>query len=513
MRVATHRFLIPTTHGIYLPWALFFAAVLLFSGCRVKQKILQDPSLPLKREVRAAWLPTVFRTEYSTPNGKQILEQRIRNLAAMGCNVIIFQVRPESDAFYRSDIEPWSRFLSGIQGVAPTPEWDPLQTATELCHQSGMELHAWINPYRAATRADQYLAPGHPHQTHPEWFVTYNNQLLYNPALPESRRHICRVVRDVVMRYDVDAIHLDDYFYPYPVTGLPFPDEADFQRYGIPQGYTAATKEDWRRHNVNMLMRDLKTTLLTSKPWVRLGISPFGIYRNKRSWNKGSETSGLQNYDDLYADVLAWIEAGWVDYIAPQVYWNAGHRAADYDILTSWWGAQRRSNTQLYIGQDVKRTMEGGQLAHKLTRSRIHSQGNIWWPAEELFRNTGGVADSLRNSYQRYRAIPHAFNHMYRKAPKPIPKLYAEWTPQGYYLMWEDIRRPEDPVMPYYYALYAFPKGIRVNIRDSRYLVQISPTAYYRLPYRSGKQKYTYVVTTLNRFWNESKPRRITVRL
>ncbi len=513
MRVATHRFLIPATHRIYLLWALFFVTTTFFPGCRVRQKYLSDPTLPAKREVRAAWLPTVFRTEYCTPNGKQVLEQRIRSLAAMGCNVIIFQIRPESDALYLSDIEPWSRFLSGTQGIAPTPEWDPLQTAMELCHQLGMELHAWINPYRAATHADQYLASNHPYRLHPEWFVTYNNQLLYNPAMPESRRHICRVVRDIVMRYDVDAIHLDDYFYPYPVAGLPFPDEADFQRYGIPQGYTAATKRDWRRNNVNMLMRDLKNTLMATKPWVRLGISPFGIYRNKRSWSGGSETSGLQNYDDLYADVLAWVREGLVDYIAPQIYWNAGHRAADYDVLTIWWGKLQRKHTQLYIGQDVKRTMEGRQLQHKLSLSRRNSQGNVWWPAEELLRNTGGILDSLQIRYQRYRALPHAFDHMHHQAPKPIPKLHAEWTPEGYYLMWEDIRNPEDPVMPYYYALYAFPKGVRVNIQDSRYLVQVSPMAYYRLPYRFGKQKYTYVVTTLDRFWNESKPRRIAVRL
>lgn len=502
-----------TSHKIAaILWAFFIMVV--FAGCGTRRKVLPEPAKPVKREVRAAWLPTIFRTEYSSAGSEgtqKILEQRIRELHRLGCNVIIFQVRPESDAFYRSKHEPWSRFLTGMQGMAPNPEWDPLSFVVKLCHQLGMELHAWINPYRAASNINVPLSSKHPYNVHPEWFVTYNNQLLYDPGVPDCRKHICNVVRDIVMNYDIDAIHLDDYFYPYPAGGLPFPDDRSFALYG--NGYTQATKGDWRRTNVNKLMGEIKSTLLYTKPWVRLGISPFGIYRNRRSWAKGSTTSGLQNYDDLYADVLEWINRGWVDYIAPQIYWNKGTKAADYDVLTTWWGNLHLHNTQLYIGQDVKRTMDGRQLHHKLALSRRHSHGNVWWPGDELIRNYKGVADSLATRYQHFKALPYAYSSLHNGRPKPVPSLHAEWVSEGYVLMWEDLRQPNDPVEPFYYAVYAFPKGVKPDVENSRFLVQVSTAPYYVLPYKNGQLSYTYLVTAIDRFWNESKPAKINLKL
>ena len=259
---------------------------------------VQPGSAYPKREFRAAWIQSVngqFRG-MPTEKLKQNLIGQLNSLQKAGINAIIFQVRPEADALYASRLEPWSRFLTGVQGKAPEPYWDPMQFMIDECHKRGMEFHAWINPYRTKTTLKSELAPNHVYNVHPEWFVTYGDQLYFDPALPESRRHICMVVSDIVSRYDVDAIHMDDYFYPYPIKGKDFPDDASFARFG--GGFS--NKGDWRRSNVNVLIKKLHETIREIKPWVKFGVSPFGIYRNESSDPLGSKTKGLQNYDDLY---------------------------------------------------------------------------------------------------------------------------------------------------------------------------------------------------------------------
>ena len=310
---------------------LLLLALLLVVG--VRAQVPSGNKYP-KREFRGAWIQAVngqFRG-IPTERLKQILISQLNSLQEAGINAIIFQVRPEADALYASQHEPWSRFLTGTQGQMPSPMWDPMQFMIEECQKRNMEFHAWINPYRVKTSLKNKLAPEHIYHQHPEWFVTYGDQLYFDPALPESREHICKIVTDIVSRYDVDAIHMDDYFYPYPVNGLDFPDDASFARYG--GGFT--NKADWRRSNVNVLIKKLHETIRGIKPWVKFGISPFGIYRNQKSDPLGSNTNGLQNYDDLYADVLLWAREGWIDYNIPQIYWEIGHKAADYETLVKW---------------------------------------------------------------------------------------------------------------------------------------------------------------------------------
>ena len=221
--------------------------------------------------------------------------RKLNYLQKCGINAIIFQVRPEADAFYKSDIEPWSRFYTGRQGLAPAGDFDVTAFLIEECHKRNMEFHAWLNPYRASTAGNTRFADSHIYNKHPEWFVTYNKQILFDPGLPESRQFICRVVRDIVSRYDIDAIHMDDYFYPYPVAGMPFPDDKSFQKYGLNKRYKVSQRAEWRRENVNKLIREIKRTILLSKPWVRFGISPFGIYRNKKSTPDGSGNNNLRD--------------------------------------------------------------------------------------------------------------------------------------------------------------------------------------------------------------------------
>ena len=338
---------------------------------------VQTGSAYPKREFRAAWIQSVngqFRG-MPTEKLKQNLIGQLNSLQKAGINAIIFQVRPEADALYASRLEPWSRFLTGVQGKEPEPYWDPMQFMIDECHKRGMEFHAWINPYRTKTTLKSELAPNHVYNIHPEWFVTYGDQLYFDPALPESRRHICMVVSDIVSRYDVDAIHMDDYFYPYPIKGKDFPDDASFARFG--GGFS--NKGDWRRSNVNVLIKKLHETIREIKPWVKFGVSPFGIYRNESSDPLGSKTKGLQNYDDLYADVLLWAREGWIDYNIPQIYWHIGHPVADYETLVKWW-ARNTENRPLFIGQSVMNTVQNAdpknpsinQLPRKMALQRAY---------------------------------------------------------------------------------------------------------------------------------------------
>ena len=463
-----------------------------------------------KREFRGAWIQTAFQGEYKEMTPAQMRKSFIKKLnylQACGINAIIFQVRPEADAFYKSDIEPWSRFYTGQQGKAPAGNFDPMAFLIEECHKRNMEFHAWLNPYRVSTSGNTVFAENHIYYQHPEWFVTYNKQILFDPGLPDSRKFICKVVRDIVTRYDVDAIHMDDYFYPYPVAGLSFPDDRSFQKYGLRKGYTEAQRADWRRENVNTLIREIKRTILLVKPWVRFGISPFGIYRNKRSTQdgSGSDTKGLQNYDDLYADVTYWVKQGWIDYNMPQIYWEIGHPAADYITLIKWWN-KHAGDRHLYIGQDVARTMKAEQLTRKMRYERALSQidGNCFWPANEILWNNNGVADSLKRNYHKYPALIPAYTFMHDRAPKEVSKLKAEWTPDGYILHWQAEQSAVNPELPVYFVIYRFGAKEEVNLQDPSKIVATTRNCYYQLPYDKGKQKFRYVVTAVDRFHNES---------
>lgn len=373
-----------------------------------------------KREFRGAWIHTVGQSRYMEMNRdamQDYFDQMLDSLQHIGINAVIFQVRPTADAFYRSELEPWSKYLTGKQGVAPEPLWDPLQYMIEQCHARNMELHAWLNPYRVGTNADEPLAASHIYHKHPEWFVRYGRQLYFDPGLPECRRFIGRVVDDIVSRYDVDAIHMDDYFYPYPIAGSEFPDENSYARYG-----NGMDRGDWRRENVNALIKELHKIIKSRKPWVRFGISPFGIYRNQKSDPDGSATNGLQNYDQLYADVLLWTRNGWVDYMLPQLYWEIGHQAACVETLIYWWN-NHANGRHLYIGQDVARTMNATdvnpiytQLNHKMQLSRYldHVGGNCFWPGYSLLENYKGIADDLKGYYHAG-SLPYPGLYVYRQ--------------------------------------------------------------------------------------------------
>ena len=473
---------------------------------------VQTGSAYPKREFRAAWIQSVngqFRG-MPTEQLKQNLIGQLNSLQKAGINAIIFQVRPEADALYASRLEPWSRFLTGVQGKAPEPYWDPMQFMIDECHKRGMEFHAWINPYRTKTTLKSELAPNHVYNIHPEWFVTYGDQLYFDPALPESRRHICMVVSDIVSRYDVDAIHMDDYFYPYPIKGKDFPDDASFARFG--GGFS--NKGDWRRSNVNVLIKKLHETIREIKPWVKFGVSPFGIYRNESSDPLGSKTKGLQNYDDLYADVLLWAREGWIDYNIPQIYWHIGHPVADYETLVKWW-ARNTENRPLFIGQSVMNTVQNAdpknpsinQLPRKMALQRAYQTigGSCQWPASAVVENAGKYRDALIAEYHKYPALPPVFDFMDNEAPAKVRRMKSVWTEDGYILFWTAPKYKEEMNRAVQYVVYRFNDKEKVNIDDPSHIVAITRDNFYKLPYEDGKTKYRYVVTALDRLHNESK--------
>ncbi|MDR0976282.1 MAG: family 10 glycosylhydrolase [Prevotellaceae bacterium] len=465
-----------------------------------------------KREFRAAWMQTVngaYRG-MSTEAMKQTLINQLNSLQGAGINAIIFQVRPEADALYHSELEPWSRFLTGVQGLAPQPDWDPMSFMIEECHRRSMEFHAWINPYRVKTTLKSELAPTHIYYKHPEWFVTYGDQLFFDPALPESRDWICRVVSDIVSRYDVDAIHMDDYFYPYPISGTAYPDDESFARYGA--GF--ANKGDWRRDNVNQLIRRLHETVRALKPWVKFGVSPFGVYRNESSDPLGSRTQALQNYDDLYADVLLWARKGWIDYNIPQIYWQIGHPRADYGVLVEWW-SRHAENRPLFIGQSVTNTVQyadpqrsdTNQTTAKFRLQRLYQSigGSCQWPASAVIENAGGYRDSLVTEYHRYPALVPVFDFIDDVAPDKVRKVKPVWTADGYLLFWTAPKYKDEMQRAVQYVVYRFDDKEKVNLNDASHIVAVTRDPFIKLPYENGKTKYRYVVTALDRLHNESR--------
>ncbi len=471
-----------------------------------------------KREFRGAWIQCVngqFKG-MSTEAMQRTLTYQLNELQKDGCNAIIFQVRPECDALYESSIEPWSYYLTGEQGSRPYPYWDPLKWMVDECHKRGMELHAWINPYRAKTKTAHGNARNHVVVQHPEWTFQYDGLTLLNPALQECRDYICNVARDIVTRYDVDGFHIDDYFYPYPVAGVQIPDDAQYRANSNGIG----NRGDWRRFNVNLFIEQLYKTVHEAKPWVKVGISPFGIYRNKKSDPNGSRTNGLQNYDDLYADVVRWDSNGWMDYCVPQIYLESGNRAADYDELIHWWN-QHLTRTALYIGEDVERTVKHADLKdknrHQLSaKMSLHQQlprvkGTVLWYAKAAVDNIGNYGTSLRNVYWRTPALQPVMEHIDKKAPKKVRKLKAFNFDGQRVLFWTARKGKgwQDEVTRY--AVYRFDKSEKVDLHDTSHLKAIVSDTFYEMP-ANEQTPCVYVVTALDRMQNESKEVKVKIK-
>lgn len=453
-----------------------------------------------KHNFRGAWMHTVYQSQYarqSTAENKAYLRRQLDALNRAGVNAVLFQVRPSADAFYRSELEPWSRFLSGKAGKAPEPEWDPLEFMVAEAHKRGMELHAWLNPYRITTSKGEILPAGHIACREPRRTVKYaDGKLYFDPGLPENREFIARVAGDITCRYDIDGIHFDDYFYPYPVKGAAFGDDASYRRYGA-----GMARDDWRRHNVDLLIEQVHDTIRAVKPWVRFGISPFGIWRNRTSDPRGSATRGLENYDALYADVLLWAEKGWVDYLLPQVYWPMNHPAAAYSELTPWWDAAMPEGSQchLYIGQDVERTMNAGELASKLALQARgeRTKGLCWWPAYSVTSNHGGIADSLATVHAPTKALVPAYPWLGDARPEGVRHVRDD----GGTLRWSAPERHGEASDGVKFVVYRFDSPSEADISRAEAIEGVTYGCSWPVE-RPG----AYIVTALSRTNIESRP-------
>ncbi|AWZ04139.1 MULTISPECIES: family 10 glycosylhydrolase [unclassified Streptomyces] len=320
----------------------------------------REPRAPkaVAADFRGMWVASVQNVDWPSESGLSAAEQRaeliglLDTAVARRLNAVILQVRPTADVMWPSAREPWSQWLTGEQGV--DPGWDPLGTAVAEAHARGLELHAWFNPYRVANHTDRsLLVPEHPARRNRGWTVAYGGKLYYNPGLPEVRRFVQEAMLDAVARYPLDGVHWDDYFYPYPVEGEDFDDDDAYEEYGG----SFATRADWRRHNTDTLVHEMSGRLRALRPAVRFGISPFAVWRNSDRDPLGSPTqAGVATYDDLYADTRKWVREGWIDYIAPQAYWQLGHPTADYADIVPWWARTvAGTGVRLYVGEALYR--------------------------------------------------------------------------------------------------------------------------------------------------------------
>ncbi|MGQ8338094.1 glycoside hydrolase family 10 protein [Sunxiuqinia sp. A32] len=468
-----------------------------------------------KHEFRAAWVATVSNVDWPSKPGLSIDQQKseairlLETLQKNGFNAVIFQVRPASDAFYPSKLEPWSRYLTGTPGKSPG--YDPLAFWIEESHKRNMEFHAWFNPYRVAQKADEPLASTHIAFQHPEWVIKYGDKLYFDPGLPQTQDFIAQVVLDVVSRYDVDAIHFDDYFYPYPIAGSAFPDTASFRRYN--RGYSVEQIADWRRDNVNQIIQKLDKTIKSTKPWVKFGISPFGVWRNKKDDVRGSDSSaGTTNYDQLYADILKWQEEGWIDYMLPQLYWEFGHPAVDYAMLSQWWN-DNSFNRAYYIGHAVYKLdpaspVESWKKSEQLTnqirsaRKLANFRGSAFFSAKHFYKQLDGFKDSLQQKIYNSIAIVPAMPWMDNQAPDKPAKLKKGWFKK---IKWEKPLATHEMNEAKRFIIYKNPVGTKFDPENPHYIEKITNHQKIKLERGNGsKRDYEIRVSALDRLNNES---------
>jgi uncharacterized lipoprotein YddW (UPF0748 family) len=472
-----------------------------------------------KREFRGVWVATVSNIDWPSKPGLSTEEQQKELLQILdqhqqsGINAIMLQIRPAADAFYGKGRELWSRFLTGMQGKAPVPYYDPLAFAVAETHKRGMELHAWFNPYRATfDLIDRNTSAIHITKQKPEWFFTYGGKKLFNPGLPEVREYIISVILDVVKNYDIDGVHFDDYFYPYPTPGHVIGDNKAYQLYGA----GLKSVDDWRRQNVDTLIQSVADSIRKAKPYVKFGISPFGIWRNQSQDPEGSQSNGLDGYSKLYADARKWVQMGWIDYINPQIYFPFYNAAAAYEKLVDWWN-KNSFGKHFYVGIGAYRAMEGkggwqnrSQIPNQIRylRQKANVQGSVFFSSKSLRDNLAGLNDSLKSDFFKHPALPPTMPWLDATAPNHPLLVEVQILQRSVALKWESPPEAKDGETASGYVIYRFNEGERISIENPKNILKISfdasLTTYRDESVERGK-RYTYVVTALDRLRNESE--------
>ncbi len=456
--------------------------LLLFTYCLLPYSSIAQT----KSEFRGVWVATVenidwpSRGNYNSDSQKaeftKLLDMHQRN----GINAVVVQVRPVTDAFFPSQYEPWSEYLTGTQGQPPVPYYDPLEFMVAEAHKRGMEFHAWMNPYRAVFNIGKSsISATHITRIHPEWFLTYGDKRYFDPGNKLVQEYLTNVVKDVVARYNIDAIHFDDYFYPYKIAGKEFPDYASFNKYG-----NGMTKDNWRRSNTDSIISKLSVAIKSTNPKCQFGISPFGVWRNEdKDPVNGSKTNGAQtNYDDLYADILLWLRKGWIDYVAPQLYWEFGHKIAPYEVLLEWWG-KHTYGKNCYIGMGIYRAnsnaawKDSNQIPRMIQtlRNTPNIQGMVFYSSKTFEKNPNGWGDSLRLNYFKVPVTTPDLVSMVKDDQKaPLVKATGTMAYPG--SIFVDVVK-ENPSALKAFKVYSFKADdLIMNRNDSSNVLIIIPT-------------------------------------
>ncbi len=461
-----------------------------------------------KRELRGAWIATVANIDYPS-SGFASSETKTTELIALldrlktaGINAVFFQVRTECDALYQSHIEPWSYWLTGRQGKAPVPFFDPLQIAITEAHKRGMELHAWLNPYRAVKTFGEYeLSPEHVTQRHPEWILSFRDLKMLDPGLPAVRNYILSIVDDLISRYDVDGIHFDDYFYPYgpPITTE---DKATFARYDY--GFTNI--EDWRRDNITKLIHGVSDLIAEKKPRVKFGVSPFGIVENKFAG-----TNGFESYHVLYSDPITWLKKKYVDYVLPQIYWEINHPKADFAKLAPWW-ASVNNGRHVYIGHYASNWLSAKYAGSpneienqiRLARTIPNVLGSVFFSAKTIGQNWKNFTDSLLYKFYLYPALIPQMSWKDSIPPNAPPSGTVNFKDDQVQLTWDAPLPAVDGDTASAYVIYKFQVAGAIDIDDPRAIRAIVPAGQRVYSEYAGYSDYIFMITALDRMHNES---------
>jgi uncharacterized lipoprotein YddW (UPF0748 family) len=460
-----------------------------------------------KREFRAVWVATVVNIDWpdsynhSPATQKQDLIDLLDNMKRCGMNAIIFQVRPECDALYESSYEPWSYWLTGEQGEAPNPYYDPLEFAIEEAHKRSMELHAWFNPYRAERSEGRFtLDESHVVNQHPDWILTFGSLKLLDPGLPMCRDYVTDVIMDVVHKYDIDGVHFDDYFYPY--SGTTTEDAETFANYS--RGFSDIG--DWRRDNVNLLITQVFDSIKSVKSHVKFGISPFGI------WKDGVPEGiiGLDAYNVIYCDAVTWLQRRIIDYLTPQIYWYIGG-PQDYSKLMPWW-ADQTDDRHIYPGHAAYKIEDDWGLPSempnqvRLNRETDDVYGSVYFSAKQIRANPLGFRDSLRLDLYSTSAIIPSMTWLDSIPPNPPIDLTAHDVDAGTLLQWDIALSASDGDTARNYVIYRVEEDDSLDLSNSENILDIIASENQEFLDTEGSEylRYTYLVTSLDRLDNES---------
>lgn len=499
-----------------------------------------------KRQFRSAWISTVSNLDFPSKPGlteeqfKAEYKKVLDNFQALNLNAVTFQVRPKADAFYKSNINPWSEWLTGVQGK--DPRWDPLKWMIDETHKRNMEFHAWFNPYRVTVGYEpkkttaqllSTLSKNNWARKNPQYVLKFDGKLLLNPGEPAVRNYVKDSIMEVVQNYDIDAVHFDDYFYPYKVSrggvtytfGNSNEDLATFKKYGAKFTDIKA----WRRNNIDLLIQQVSSAIKAKKPYVKFGVSPFGIWGHLDNHpvgsinGEGSHTpkASSSSYDDIYADTRGWVKNGWIDYITPQIYWSFGQSAAPYGELADWWAnVVKETNCQLYIGHANYKHISNSswetdwknpqEIPNQLKFNSMYPEikGSCFFSLNSLKGNKFGETTIIKNQYFNYKSLVPTMPWLDNKAPEPIKINNISGSKNGINIKWDDKKQNDST----YYVIYRFdgdkigdienPASILTTVRriNGQTSLQFNDLS------ASINKKYTYAITALDRLHNESEP-------